>query len=226
MMHRLRGWASGRQLWLPAGLWGLSLVAVYLGWWAGSDGPWAPFSDPYYTRVMSFVPSLAGAAALYGILPQLTWIDRQAVSHPQRWDTVAAGGVITSFAALPPLVRWLFALNPFYARFVPENLLPDPSALDEAAPFHYFWFLMVETAAVLGATCVMIGLLGRLFGPLAGIGCYLALLVSQGYRLAPGLVPRLDQPHSVVSVLVALLAVVLGLVAFRSSRSGASPLIS
>lgn len=216
-MQNWRGWASGRQLWLPVVAWVLALMVVYVRWWGIMTGPWSPYDDLYGPSPRGFVPFLGGAVALYGILPRADWIDLQAVARPQRRDTIVAALVVGAFGAIPPLVRWLITLSNFYTWFKPENIqLNSVSA---------FALTGLEVAAVLGATCGMVGLVGRRFGPIAGLVCYAGLITIQGYRLAPVLIPRLGDPHSSWSYLGVLLTVVLGLTAFRLSRSGTRPVI-
>lgn len=217
-----RGWASGRRLWLTGGLWLLALLSTYAWWWMRADWPWTPFDDKYSTVIAGIVPTLSGAIALYGILPGLDWVDLQAVTRPQLRDTAAATLIVVAFAALPPLIRWLLTLDAFYLRFVPENILAEPESPQWVAQF---WGLGLETGFVIGATCLMTGLLGRLLGPLMGIVCYSGLLTIQGYRLMPLTFPRLGDVRSGLSLVAAALVVVLGLAAFRLSRSGARPLI-
>jgi hypothetical protein len=221
-----RGWAKGRSLWLPFSAWVAALVAVYTRWWVSSDGPWAPFEDPHYISALQFVPILAGLVAFYGILPRMDWIDAQAITGPYRRDVTAAVMLIAAFAAISPLMRVLFDLNSFYTNFVPENFrVADPTRLDEDLPF--FWFVEsgIVVAAVLGCTCLMVSLIGRTLGPISGLLCYAAILVIQGYRLAPALFPRIDQlTLPITAYATAALTIVLGLAAFRLSKSGTAPL--
>ncbi|MGC3952909.1 MAG: hypothetical protein QM804_01420 [Propionicimonas sp.] len=216
-MSGWRGWASGRRPWLPAVAWVLALVVVCVRWWGVMTGPWSPYDDLYGPSLRGFAPFLGGAVALYGVLPRADWIDLQAVVSPQGRDTVAAAAVVVTFAAIPSLVRWLFTVSDFHTWFAPENV-----QLNSARAFA---LTGLEVAAVLGATCGMVGLVGRRFGPIAGLVCYAGLITIQGYRLAPALIPRLGDPHSPWSYLGALLTVVLGLTAFRLSRSGTRPVI-
>lgn len=219
------GWALGRRPRLVAGVWALTLVVVYMWWWMAAGGPWAPFDDQYGIFTVALVPTLAGIIAFYGILPRLDWVDLQAVMRPQRRDTIAAGVLVLAFAGIPPLVRWAFTLNPVFLVFVPAERIPGPEYLDSAAPFDYFWIFGLGVGAVLGATLMMISLFGRLIGPLAGVVCYAGLVTIQGYRLAPELIPRVDQPHSPLAIAAAILTTIIGLTAFRLSHSGARPLI-
>lgn len=212
-----RGWASGRQLWLPVAMWLLALVVVYTRWWNVMEGPWSPSDDIYGPSLRSFAPFLGGAIALYGILPAADWIDLQAVTRPHLRDALAAGAVVGAFAGIPPLVRWLYDLNDLYILFVPEAI--------QVNSFRAFLLSGIEVAAVLGATCAMLGLSGRLFGPMMGLVCYAGLITIQGYRLAPALIPRLSDPHSALSVTGAFLTVAFGLAVFRLTRSGTQPLI-
>lgn len=214
----MSGWASGRRPRLVAGMWVLAFALVYLWWWVAGIWPGSPWEDNYGIFLISAAPTLAGAMALYGILPGIDWVDQQAVTHPQRRDTVAAGVIAVVFAGIPPLARWLFDVTTLYLRFVSETRLPPPDA-------RYFWMWGLETGVVLAATCGMVGLLGRLLGPLMGLACFAALLTIQGYRLAPELIPRVDGPHSALAFAGALLTVAIGLAAFRLSRSGTRPLI-
>ena len=92
-------------------------------------------------------------------------------------------------------------------------------------PFHYFWHFGLGVGITLGATVLLVGVAGRLLGPLTGILCYSVLLTIQARRLAPGLIPRLDEAETALSVTLALLTVAIGLLVFRLSRSGARPLI-
>ena len=210
-----RGWASGRQLWLPVLAWVLALVVVYVRWWGIMTGPWSPHDDLYGPSPRGFAPFLGGAVALYGILPRADWIDLQAVARPQRRDAVAAALVVGAFGAIPSLVRWLFTLSDFYTWFKPENI-----QLNSVCAFA---LTGLEVAVVLGATCGMVGLFGRRFGPMAGLVCYFGLITIKGYRLAPTLIPRLGDDHSAVSYVGALLTTILGLAAFRLTRSGTQP---
>lgn len=212
-----RGWASGRRLWLPAVLWPIAVVVVYTRWWLGTAGPWAPPDDPYGPSLRSLAPFLGGTLALYGVLPGVDWVDLQAVTHPQRRDTIAVGVVIAAFAGIAPLVRHLYDLSDIQTLFIPEVI--------EAAPFRDFLVSGLHTAAVLGATCAAVGIFGRVFGPIAGLACYLGMLTIQGYRLAPALIPRLPDPHPPLAIAGALLTVVVGLACFRLTRSGTRPLI-
>lgn len=222
----MKGWASGRRLWLAGGLWVLTFLSVYLWWWQGAQWPWAPFEDQYGIYVVGTAPAVGGAMAIYGLLPGVDWIDLQAVTHPQRRDVIAAGLLVIGFAAIPPLVRWLFTLSTWYLRFVPEPFQPaNPASPDAPAPFHFFWDYGFGVATSLGATLALTGAIGRLLGPLTGILCYAGLLTIQSRRLAPGLIPRLDAPQTALSLTGGLLTVALGLAAFRLSRSGARPLI-
>lgn len=213
-----RGWASGRRPWLVGVLWLLALLGVYLWWWVAGIWPWSPWEDEYGIFVISAVPTLAGAIALYGVLPGMDWIDLQAVTHPHGRDTLAAGVIVVAFAGIPPLVSWLFEATDLYLRFVSETRLPPP-------PTGWFWIWGLEVGAVLGASCAMVGLLGRLLGPLTALMSLSALLTIQGERLAPDLIPRVNEPHSALSLGGAALTVALGLAAFRVSRSGVRPLI-
>lgn len=225
MITGWRGWVYGRRLWLPAVLWVLAVAVVYVWWWVRADWPWTPDDDRYSTVIVGIIPALTGALALYGVLPGQDWVDLQAVTHPQRRDTLAAGLIIVAFAALPPLVRWLFTLNTFYLRFVPGDILSDPLALEGVAPLYLFWGLAFETGIVIGATCLVTGVVGRLLGPLMGIVCYSSLLTIQGYRMMPFAFPRLGDDRSELSLVTGTLVVAIGLMAFRVSRSGARPLI-
>ncbi|MCW5952315.1 MAG: hypothetical protein KIT69_08665 [Propionibacteriaceae bacterium] len=221
-----RGWASGRQLRLTGGLWALAFVGVYVWWWRAVDWPWASFGDSYSINVVGVVPALAGAMAIYGVLPGADWIDLQAVTHPQRRDTIAAGLLVVAFSAIPPLVRWLFTLSDFYLNFVSEGALAGWMATPDApVPFHYFWDFGLGVGITLGATLLLVGVVGRPLGPLTGVLCYSGLLTLQSWRLAPGLIPRLDEPRTALSLTTGLLTVVIGLTVFRLSRSGARPLI-
>ncbi|MEA5053611.1 MAG: hypothetical protein VB093_09240 [Propionicimonas sp.] len=193
------------------------MALVYLRWWLGTAGPWAPPDDEYGPSLRSFAPFVGGLVAIYGVLPAMDWIDLQAVTHPQRRDTLAVGVVLVAFAGVAPLVRWFYEVSDLHRLFIPEVI--------QLAPARDFLVSGLHTAAVLGASCAMVALLGRRLGPAAGLVCYLGMLTVQGYRLAPGLIPRLGDPQSVVSVIAALLTALLGLVAFRLSRSGARPLI-
>ncbi len=214
----MKGWASGRRPWLVAALWALAFVLVYLWWWVAGIWPGSPWEDTYGIFMISAAPTLAGAMALFGILPGVDWVDQQAVAHPQRRDTVAAGVIAVTFGAIPPLARWLFDVTTLYLRFVSETRLPPPDA-------RYFWMWGLETSVVLAVTCGMVGLLGRLLGPLMGLACFAALLTIQGYRVAPELIPRVGEQYSLVSYVGALLTITLGLGAFRLSRSGTRPLM-
>lgn len=221
-----RGWASGRRPWQVGALWVAAFVTVYVWWWRAADWPWAPFSDSYSINVVGVVPALAGAMAIYGVLPGADWIDLQAVTHPQRRDTVAAGLLVVAFSAIPPLVRWLFTLGDFYLNFVSEDALWGWEASPvELVPFHYFWDFGFGVGMTLGATLLLVGAFGRLFGPLTGILCYSLLLTVQSWRLAPSLFPRGDEPQTALSLTTGLLTMLLGLTVFRLSRSGTRPLI-
>lgn len=225
-MSGWRGWASGRQPWLTAGLWVAALLCTYLWWHQGAGWPFAPFEDQYGIYVIGAAPAFAGAMAIYGLLPGLDWVDLQAVTRPQRRDTIAAGLLVVAFAAIPPLVRWLFTLSTFYLRFMPESRQPaNPASPDAPVPFHYFWHFGLGVGITLGATVLLVGVAGRFLGPLTGILCYAVLLTIQARRLAPGLFPRLDESETALSVTLALLTVAIGLTVFRLSRSGTRPLI-
>lgn len=221
-----RGWASGRQLWLAVGLWVAAAGSVYLWWWGVADWPWAPWGDSYSINAVGAVPALAGAMAIYGVLPGADWIDLQAVTRPQLRDTIAAGLLVVAFAAIPPLTRWLFTLGDFYLTFLPKDRLFSWGASpDELVPSHYFWYFGFGVGMTLGATLLLVGTFGRLFGPLTGILCYSLLLTVQSWRLAPSLFPRGDEPQTTLSLTTGLLTVVVGLIVFRLSRSGTRPLI-
>lgn len=225
MISGWRGWASGRRVWLTVGAWVVCLALVYMWWWVGTDGPWAPFEDAYYARLWSFGPVIAGSVAIYGILPGLDWVDLQAVTHPHRRDAVAAGVLVAAFALIPPLARWLFGLGNFYANFIPSDRLPDPNALDDIVPASVFWLVAVEVATVLGATLLLTAAVGRLIGPLTGPVCHLALLTVMGYRLAPAWFPRLDEAQGWLPVVAGVTVMAIGIAAFRLSRSGARTLL-
>lgn len=215
MMESWRSWASGRPLWLPLALWALTLLIVYPLGWSGMTSPLAPSDDGQAIAVWSFVPFFSGALALYGIVPRADWIDLQAVTHPHRRDTVAAAVLITAFAGVAPLVGWLWTWYRPHSWFMPDAL--------DLFPFEIFALGGLQTAAVLGATCAMVGLLGRTLGPIAGFACYLGLLTIQGYRLSPALIPRLPDEHPPLSFAGAALTVTIGLAAFRLTRSGTQP---
>ncbi|MGC3952910.1 MAG: hypothetical protein QM804_01425 [Propionicimonas sp.] len=210
-----RVWASGRRLGLSLALWLAALLIVYFRGWPGMLGPWAPSNDEYAASLWTFVPFATGAMALWGILPRADWIDLQAVTHPHRRDTMAAAVVIAAFAGIQALVGWLYNLDDRLTWFIPEALI--------VFPVEIYLLGALQTAALLGASCGMVGLLGRTLGPIAGFACYLGLLLIQGYRLAPALIPRLGDDHSPWSYTGAALTVVLGLAAFRLTRSGTQP---
>jgi hypothetical protein len=212
-----RGWAAGRRLGRSLTLWVAALLIVHFHGWPGMTGPWAPANDEYAASLWTFVPFAAGAMALWGILPQADWIDLQAVTYPHRRDSMAAGVVIVAFAGIQALVGWLYHLDDRLTWFLPEAL--------EVFPVEIYLLGALQTAALLGATCGMVGLLGRTLGPIAGFACYLGLLIIQGYRLAPALIPRLGDEHSAVSYLGATLTVIIGLTVFRLSRSGTRPTV-
>lgn len=202
---------------MPLALWVAALLIVYFRGWPGMLGPWAPENDEYAASLWTFVPFATGAMALWGILPRAAWIDLQAVTHPHRRDTMAAAVLIAAFAGTQALVGWLYNLDDRFTWFVPEAL--------EVFPVEIYLLGALQTAALLGATCGMVGLLGRTLGPVAGFGCYAALLIIQGYRLAPALIPRLGDERSAVSYLGATFSVVIGLTVFRLSRSGTRPTV-
>lgn len=212
-----RSWAAGRRLGLTLTLWVAALLVVYFRGWPGMIGPWAPENDQYAASLWTFVPFATGAMALWGILPRTDWIDLQAVTHPHRRDTIAATVVIAAFAGTQALVGWLYNLDDRFTWFVPEALV--------VFPVEIYLLGALQTAALLGAVCGMVGLLGRTLGPIGGFACYVGLLTIQGYRLAPALIPRLGDERSPASFAGALLTVVLGLTAFRLSRSGTRPVI-
>lgn len=215
--RNLRSWASGRRLGLSLTLWAAALLIVYFRGWPGMLGPWAPENDEYAASLWTFVPFATGAMALWGILPRADWIDLQAVTHPHRRDAIAAAVVIAAFAGIQALTGWLYNLDDRFSWFMPEALV--------VFPVEIYLLGALQTAALLAATCGMVGLLGRTLGPIAGFACYLGLLIIQGYRLAPALIPRLGDDHSPLSYAGAALTVILGLAAFRFTRSGAQPMV-
>lgn len=212
-----RAWASGRRLGLSLALWIAALLIVYFRGWPGMLGPWAPENDQYAASLWTFVPFVAGAMALWGILPRADWIDLQAVTHPHRRDAIAAAVVMAAFAGIQALTGWLYNLDDRFSWFMPEALV--------VFPVEIYLLGALQTATLLGATCGMIGLFGRTLGPIAGFACYAGLLIIQGYRLAPWLIPRLADERTPASYLGAVLTVALGLTAFRVRHSGARPLI-
>lgn len=220
-----RGWASGRQPWLTVGLWLAAVGSVYLWWWGRADWPWVPWGDPYSINAVGAIPALAGAMAIYGVLPGADWIDLQAVTRPQLRDTITTGLLVVAFAAIPPLARWLFTLGDLYLTFLPEDRVFSWQVGADVLPFPHFWAFGLGVGTALGATLLLVGVFGRLLGPLTGILCYSALLTIQSWRFAPTLIPRVYEPHTALSLSAGLLTVVLGLVGFRLSRSGTRPLI-
>jgi hypothetical protein len=220
-------WARGRVLWLPVAAWLVALVLVYTQWWQYMGVP-SPHADEYLITLLEIAPVMAGLVAIYGILPRMDWIDAQAVTHPQRRDLTAAAVLVGAFALIPPLVRWLFSLHPFYTVFVlPESSAADPANLGRALPYSIIWPYVVFIAGVLGFALLATGFLGRTCGPILGLLGYFAVLCVQGYRLAPALIPRvLDRTETgefvmpPTGAIVPIATLIVGLAVFRLSESG------
>jgi len=222
------GWAKGRILWLPAAGWLAALGVVYTQWWQGLDGSWAPHDDSYFVTVMEIAPVLAGLIGIWGILPRMDWVDAQATTHPQRRDTIAATILAAAFALIPPLTRWLFTLNAAYTAFIPPDYtIADPAQLADALPTAVVWQLVPHIAGVLGLAILLTSILGRTFGPIAGLAGYIGILFIQGYRLAPALLPRMfdrTAPDAWVTpatgTILPSAILIAALAAFRLTHSG------
>lgn len=203
-------WFTGRRLWLALASWVAAVVVSYFFWWVGTDGPWAPFDDPYYARLLSLAPALLGALGFYGVLPGLLWLDRQSPRRVQLRNTMAIILLVLAFSAIPPLLRWLFTLSDAYTIFIPKDRLAEGGSQDSLAEITYFWHASLEIMLVLGCTCLSIAVFGRLLGPLSGPAWYAILLVLQGQRMAPRWILRADEIHSWHSAALSITVVILG----------------
>jgi hypothetical protein len=190
MIDNWLSWAKGRSLWLPAVAWIAAILFVYTLWCYKVFGFWAPYYDDYGISALEIAPIVAGLIAIYGILPRMDWIDAQAISHPQRHDSIAAVTLVCSFALIPPLARWLFSLSDFYVNFIPVKYRYPGQDWLQAIPYNVIWVYAAFIVGVLGLGILMAGLAGRTVGPILGLLSYAAILYISGISACPRAHPK------------------------------------
>ncbi|MFT3889610.1 MAG: hypothetical protein QM713_15815 [Arachnia sp.] len=206
------GWGSGRSLWLAAAGFAVGVALLYPFLYVSFTGPWAPFEAPRWVALLEVVSIGGGIAGLYGIVPGLAWVERQSPRAIWARDAAAAAAVIAAFAALPVVVRWLWALSDVYRWFLPADRQDwmTPELIAETLTYDTVAAWGLNIAAVLACACLTTRVVGPLLGPASAMLWFVGLLVAQGYGRWPILtradeaVPTLTTPDAVL--LIALIA--------------------
>ncbi|MBK7820739.1 MAG: hypothetical protein IPJ61_06595 [Tessaracoccus sp.] len=188
------GWHSGRALWMPLMAFALGVAVLYPFLYVSFTGPWAPFEAPRWVTLLEVASIGGGTAGLYGIAPQLAWVERQSPRAIWARDAAAAAVVMAVFAALPLAVRWLWGLSDVYRWFLPPDrqdwMTPDLVASTFTYDTLAAWGLNI--AAVLALACLTTRVVGPLLGPASAALWFVGLLVAQGYGRWP-ILTRADE---------------------------------
>lgn len=174
-------------------MWVVVLLVVLIDVWTGITIFEISFSQwklPRYTPITELLPVLAGVIGTGLLVPRLWSWERMAHDHRLRWRAVVCA---VAALVLPAMIPW-----------VAHFLLPP-----EARWWDITCNIVLFSAVALIATLA----LGRAFGPLVGVGFYVAVIAIQ--QLAPNVAEWLPisgsatnlQAHVIASLLMAVLAV-------------------
>lgn len=202
-----RGWGmylAARDSAAYALMWVVVLAVVAVDAWTGITVFEIRFSEwrvPRYTPMTELLPVLAGVLGAALLVPRLWSWERMAHDNRLRCRAVVCAVVAL---VLPALIPWI------------THFLLPPDAR---------WWDITCNIVLLSAVAMIATLgLGRVFGPLVGVGFYAAVIAVQ--QLAPDVAQWLPvsgstmdlRAHPTASLLMAVLAVAAWGVTLGSSR--------
>ncbi|MDR0625767.1 MAG: hypothetical protein LBG11_00675 [Bifidobacteriaceae bacterium] len=168
-------------------------------------------------------------ASAWCLAPGMPTWERSAPRRARRWAAGCVSALLTAYAALGPLTRWLVYALP--QRWVPRNSDGQTARSQFIEPPSLSSLLaqprLLDTVAAGGAVVLAIGLLGRVLGTLVGLICYGAFIWVQGdatlCQVSPyGICLRhISDPYQPLAAIVGIAALGAAATVFWAKTGGA-----